>query len=142
MVNRNGKCSFSEAVKLDGFGRNITKYDRAEDSKGIIDGVVYVLGRRFYSPPRGTDVDRFLTHNQIKIYPPQNTVDLALPEEAYKKYIIVRGEGLLKSIQEAKINGDFEDKTPLEIKKLIDEKIEEENANAQKIIKEELGREY
>jgi len=133
---------FDEATKLDGFGRNITKYDREEGLNGLSQGAFYVLGRRFYNPARGTEIDRFLTSNQIKIFPPQNAVNLAYPEEYYKKYVVVRGQLLMDEILRAKKKKEFDGKTPLEIKELIDEQCVDANDAAQEIINEELKRQY
>jgi hypothetical protein len=55
-------------VKLDAFGRDITRFD----NQSPLDGLQFLLSRRLYSPSRGTEFDGFLVKNNISVGTPQN----------------------------------------------------------------------
>ena len=131
-------------VKLDGFGRDIDKYE----SKTPWSGVKYALTRRFYNPSRGTQVDQFLWENRIRVSPPNNSASMAYPKEAYREYIVLRGKLAMEYIQEAINNGGFQyeedgvikEYTPMQKAEIINKYLSKANENAAMVIDEKLGR--
>lgn len=131
-------------VKLDGFGRDIDKYE----PKTPWSGVKYALTRRFYNPSRGTQVDQFLWENRIRVSPPNNSASMAYPQEAYRDYIVLRGKLAMEYIQEAINNGGFQyeedgvikEYTPMQKAEIINKYLSKANENAAMVIDEKLGR--
>lgn len=131
-------------VKLDGFGRDIDKYE----PKTPWSGVKYALTRRFYNPSRGTQVDQFLWENRIRVSPPNNSASMAYPQEAYREYIVLRGKLAMEYIQEAINNGGFQyeedgvikEYTPMQKAEIINKYLSKANENAAMVIDEKLGR--
>lgn len=132
--------TFSDGVKLDAFGREVTKYDREQGFAGIKDGLKYLATRRFYNPSRGTDVDKFLFENSIKVSPPQNTVDLSYTEDDYKKYIVRRGQIALEMIGDRIKDSEFMKLTPLQKKEVIDRDLQRANEISKYEINQLIGR--
>lgn len=132
--------TFSDGVKLDAFGREVTKYDREQRFAGIKDGLKYLATRRFYNPSRGTDVDKFLFENSIKVSPPQNTVDLSYTEDDYKKYIVRRGQIALEMIGDRIKDSEFMKLTPLQKKEVIDRDLQRANEISKYEINQLIGR--
>jgi hypothetical protein len=141
-TNVTGNVPFIQVgeTKLDGFGRDINKYDREEGMKGIADGLKYAVTRRFYNPSRGTELDAFLWANQIKVSPPQNTVKLAYTEEDYRAYIVRRGQIAMEQLQARIKANEFKDMSPLQIEDIVNDVLKEANLQAQLEINEQLGR--
>jgi hypothetical protein len=131
-------------VKLDGFGRDIEKYE----PKSAWSGLKYAVTRRFYNPSRGTEVDQFLWENRISVGPPNNSARMAYPEEYYRKYIVLRGQIAMGAIQEAIKNKSFEyeedgvikEYTPQQKAIMINEILSKANELAGLEIDNELGR--
>jgi hypothetical protein len=131
-------------VKLDGFGRDIEKYE----PKSVWSGLKYAVTRRFYNPSRGTEVDQFLWENRISVGPPNNSARMAYPEEYYRKYIVLRGQIAMGAIQEAIKNKSFEyeedgvikEYTPQQKAIMINEILSKANELAGLEIDNELGR--
>jgi hypothetical protein len=126
-------------VKLDGFGREIEKYQ----SESALSGVKYMLTRRFYNEPKVTELDQFLWENRIFVKPPTNGPNLAYSKEAERDYVVERGAILLKMIEDGLKNRKFEKRdnkgvvsplTPQEILERINRYTEMANEKAQNII--------
>jgi hypothetical protein len=99
-------------VKIDGYGRNVTFYDETSQTK-----VGYLLSRRFKSNARGTDLDAFWSTNGIKITPPDNTE--FYNDENYQYYAIKTGEILYDLHNQMFERGDFEGRTPEDLKEIV-----------------------
>lgn len=99
-------------VKIDGYGRNVTFYDETSQT-----GFGYFLKRRFKSDARGTDLDAFWSSNGVKITPPDNTE--FYNDEDYKYYVAKSGELLYNLHDEMFKRGDFENRTPEELKDIV-----------------------
>lgn len=125
-------------VKLDGFGRDITKYDREEGGRGILQGLKYAVTRRIYNPSRGNEVDFFLAKNMIKVLPPSN--DLRYTDEKYREYQVLRGSIAMDYIKRDLEEGKFDDLSPMSVKDKIDEILGIANRKAKKQINETLTR--
>jgi hypothetical protein len=124
-------------VKLDGFGRDITKYDRPEEgAAGIVEGLKYLVTRRAYAPSRGTELDIFLAKNMIKVLPPKN--DMFYTDEVYEKYTKLRGVIAIEMIEEDLSNGVYDDLSPMSIQQEIDRILSKANAEA----KDEINKEF
>jgi len=133
-------------VRLDAFGRDVEKYKK----ETILSGVKYAFQRGFYNPSKGTPLDQFLWENKIGIGIPDDTATLALPEDAYREFIVTRGKILMddlskaledKSLTERKsISGKIIELTPDEIVKRINKYVTKATEEARKDIDKKLGR--
>jgi hypothetical protein len=125
-------------VKLDGFGREITKYDREEGAAGLLQGLKYTFTRRVYNPSRVNEIDIFLAKSMVKVNPPSN--DLFYTDEKYIEYQVLRGSIAMEKIKAEMDKGTFEDLSPMSIKNKIDEILTKANKKAKKEINETVFR--
>jgi hypothetical protein len=125
-------------VKVDGFGRDITKYDREEGAAGLLQGLKYMVTRRIYNPSRGNEIDFFLAKNMIKILPPTN--DLFYTDEKYKEYMALRGIIAMEKIKDEMDKGTFDELSPMSIRNEINEILGEANKKAKKEINKTVFR--
>lgn len=125
-------------VKLDGFGREITKYDREEGAAGLLQGLKYTFTRRVYNPSRVNEIDIFLAKSMVKVNPPSN--DLFYTDEKYIEYQVLRGSIAMEKIKAEMDKGAFEDLSPMSIKNKIDEILTKANKKAKKEINETVFR--
>jgi hypothetical protein len=125
-------------VKLDGFGRDITKYDREEGAAGLLQGLKYTVTRRIYNPSRVNEIDIFLAKNMVKVNPPSN--DLFYTDEKYKEYQVLRGSIAMEKIKDEMDKGTFDELSPMSVKSEIDKILGEANKKAKKEINKTVFR--
>lgn len=100
-------------MKLDAFGRDITRFD----NQSPLDGLQFLLSRRLYSPSRGTEFDGFLVKNNISVGTPQNH-DM-MNDEDFRRFVIRQGNESLIALNSLLDSGTFEGKSQDEKTKLV-----------------------
>jgi len=129
-------------VMLDGFGREIKKYQ----AESAFSGLKYLIARGFYNPPVISEIDQFLWENRIAVSVPSNPDSVNYTDEVLRDYIVLRGSILLDKIGKAMNERKFTDKktnlqfTPQQTLDIINDYVRESNEQAQKTIDKQLGK--
>ena len=129
-------------VMLDGFGREIKKYQ----AESAFSGLKYMIKRGFYNPPIISEIDQFLWENRIAVSVPSNPDSVNYTDEVLRDYIVLRGSLLLDKIGKAMNERKFTDKktnlqfTPQQTLDIINGYVRESNEQAQKTIDKQLGK--